>query len=115
MFGGLVRQGQSIVPEVESVRVAPVLKDTQLRRAYGYLELYAICHSGFLTEDVRAMAEHDGFELGSDKRAWGPVMQRGVDLGIITPMGAGKAKSSRGSLKIKWRSLIIVLEGKECE
>jgi len=44
-------------------------------KADGYVKLHALVNPYFRTEQVRIMAEADGFEPPPDKRAWGHVMK----------------------------------------
>jgi hypothetical protein len=72
-------------------------------RALGYVRLHALVNPYFRTEQVRLMAEADGFDPPPDKRAWGHVMKRAERAGIIA--AAGYETDLFGSPKTRWRSL----------
>lgn len=74
-------------------------------RAVGFVRRYARLYPRMLAENVRAMADANGFASPSNK-AWGPVMQRAAREGIIKADGYAPANSSNRSPKTQWRSLL---------
>lgn len=117
----VTRIGQSIVPptpqelsriraddgiERASEHAKQVSQDWQTK-AVGYVRLFALCEPAFLAEDVREMAERDGFDAPPDGRAWGAVMRQAAREGIVVSAGYAPANSSNGSPKVKWRSLVV--------
>lgn len=114
------RQGDSIVPPTVA-EVAAALRDKSMAqsvnhanretpnwqaRAVGYVRLHATVHASFLCEDVREMAEADGFDLPPSKTAWGSVMRQAAREGIVAADGYAPANSSRRGPKSVWRSLV---------
>ena len=114
------RKGASIVPPTPQ-EVATALRDKGMAqsaahadretpnwqaRAVGYVRLHATVHASFLCEDVRAMAEADGFDLPPSKTAWGSVMRQAAREGIVYADGYAPANSSRRGPKSLWRSLV---------
>lgn len=75
-------------------------------RAVGYVRLHATVHASFMCEDVREMAEADGFDLPPSKTAWGSVMRQAAREGIVAADGYAPANSSRRGPKSVWRSLV---------
>ncbi len=60
----------------------------------------------FLIEDVRVFAHSAGVPDAPDSRAWGFVVQAAKRDGTICPVGYAKARSSNGSPKVLWKSLV---------
>ncbi|MEO8752335.1 MAG: hypothetical protein ABI624_06635 [Casimicrobiaceae bacterium] len=120
LFTPFTRSGSSIVPPTAEQRAlqradegiaratahAKHVDRDWLDRAEGYVRLHALVHREFLTEDVRAMAEADGLVQAGDHRAWGGVMRRAKDAGIIKANGYAPAKTSNLAPKTKWLSLV---------
>jgi len=107
--GIYTRRGDSIVPPQPEELARASHQDGAQRahwraKALGYVHLHALVTPAFLTEDVRAMAEHDGLDVPADKRAWGAVMQAAARLGYVAP--DGHANSADGSPKTRWRSML---------
>ena len=71
------------------------------------VRLHAVVERRFLTEDVRAMAEADGFASAPDGRAWGAVMRAAARKGIVIANGYAPAKSSNCSAKVLWLSMVV--------
>lgn len=72
-------------------------------KALGYVELHALVTPFFRTEQVRIMAEADGFAPPPDKRAWGYVMLKAQRAGTVR--ADGYDTDAYGSPKTRWRSL----------
>lgn len=120
LFTTITRTGSSIVPPTPT-ELAELRRDQGIERAtdhakrvdrewlekaLGYVRLHALVHREFLTEDVKAMAEADGLVLASDHRAWGGVMRKAKDAGIVKANGYAPARTSNLSPKVKWLSLL---------
>jgi len=76
--------------------------------AVEYVRAVAESNATFTSEQVRAVAERDGFETPKDKRAWGGVIRRAQGEGIM--VGAGWTIASDPKVHCSpvtlWRSLI---------
>jgi hypothetical protein len=72
-----------------------------------FLRRYARQHPEFIIEEVVEAAAAWGMVEAPDARAWGPVIRAAArDRVIAKTDRARPAKSSRGSVKPVWRSLI---------
>lgn len=78
-------------------------------RAFALLVEFAKRNERFLCEDVRSIAERNGFlSLPPDKRAWGAVIRRAVVAGVIEAEDyeACKAPKVHRTVCTRWRSLL---------
>lgn len=73
-------------------------------RAIGYVrEWVARGNRGpFLCEHVRAFAERDGLPVPRSRTAWGWVMRKAADLGVVYADGYAPANSSNRGPKSQW-------------
>jgi hypothetical protein len=77
-------------------------------RALEYFRLYATLHPSFMTEDVRAYAYADGFDMPPAEGAWGGVSRAAKKAGYVSARGKTESKnpSQHGKYMTLWASEI---------
>lgn len=78
--------------------------DAAKAAALAAFKRYAKKHMTFTTEDVRF--DCDSIDIPGDPRGWGHIAKAAQREGYIEPKGYAPVRSSNGSPKVLWRSLI---------
>lgn len=87
----------------KATRIDPTWRESALDAVRRYAE----SHERFLAEDVRIFID---LPDEADPRALGQVMRDAQRAGIVRADGYSPAKSSNGTPKTRWRSLVLTVK-----
>lgn len=83
----------------KATRIDPTWRESALDAVRAHAER----HDTFLAEDVRPLID---LPDGADPRALGAVMRDAQRAGIVKADGYAPARSSNGTPKVRWRSMV---------